>query len=104
MDIIPCKEVPVWQERGGLGAEIGEDQALALYHGVRGDVDALLERVISLGLVIGHFDALASLIVAPAVVRAPQAVFGGDAEEEVDPAMCALVADEAEHAGFVAIE
>src|SRR5438477_7925370 len=101
VDIVEHEDVPVREQRGGLGAKVSEDHALSFLDRVTLDLHFRFEAI-SLGLVVGLLDALAGAVVHPAVVRTPKAALGRDAEAQVYAAVRALVADEAQVTALVA--
>ena len=98
----PDEQVPRGEERRGLRPHIGEEEAAHLLHGVGGEADpAVLERIGA--RLHRRLDARSRRVVEPAMVGAAEAALVGNAPAEVDGAVEAAPADEADGAGLVAV-
>ena len=103
--VVPNEGLPQRQERDGGRAEVGEHEAPRSLHRIARNLDLLLEAAVGAHRLLERLlDALARLVVAPAMVHATQAMLFGDAVREVDAAMRAQPRDEPERPRPVAVE
>ncbi len=99
--IRPHEQVPAGQSGCGGWAEVGEHKAAKFLHRIR--LQLLPDFAARRGF---HrpLDTLSPFVEEPAVIRATQAAFVRNAELQIDIAMQATVADEAERAALVLVQ
>ena len=103
--VVPGQLFPPRKQRRRLRAKVGEQQAAELLNRVAGYSDFLFESAVGPDrLLEGLLNALAGLVVEPAVIHAAQAVLLGDAVGEVDTPVSAKAVYETERPRAVLVE